>query len=146
MKKSSAAAGERVRKAAVLRAAAKRLPILRDRELRRNLDIAGADEVEAYRIGAEEAQREIVSRLAEVPACPPVPREADNDELRAALRGLRDPDKEWIASFLDQVEREVSVLPDREDRVLRLCYFVFSHGLLLTSEQTERARAALRGG
>lgn len=46
-----------------IREANKRLPFLPHRETKRLLEFAADDIVDAYRIGAEEAQREIVKRL-----------------------------------------------------------------------------------
>ena len=62
------AKGERIARAAALRAAGKRLPILPEKTLARNLDMMGASLAEAYRAGAEEAQGEIVARLVAIPA------------------------------------------------------------------------------
>ncbi len=46
-----------------IKAAAKKIPILGDKQLNENLDFAADSMAEAYRIGAEEAQAEIVRRL-----------------------------------------------------------------------------------
>lgn len=48
-------------------AASKRLPILSERKLNGNLEMFCGSFAEAYKIGAEEAQREIISRLREIP-------------------------------------------------------------------------------
>ena len=54
---------ERVLLSKALRAASKRLPLLGDRWLRGNLAVFTNDLAEAYKLGAEEAQTEIVARL-----------------------------------------------------------------------------------
>ena len=69
---------ERITKSQALRAARAKLPILGDKKLQENLDFAvggscsrctaGRALAEAYRIGAEEAQREIVARIAAINA------------------------------------------------------------------------------
>ncbi len=59
---------ERILKSRAVAAARKRLPIRRDKELEENLSYAAGSLAEAYRIGAEEAQSEIVARLAALPA------------------------------------------------------------------------------
>lgn len=46
-----------------IKAASKKLPIKGDRALNDILEFAADTQAEAYRIGAEEAQREIVARL-----------------------------------------------------------------------------------
>jgi hypothetical protein len=51
-----------------IRAAAKKLPLRSDKVIRQNLEFVTDDLAEAYRIGAEEAQREIVIRLRELEA------------------------------------------------------------------------------
>lgn len=56
-----------IRKTDAVRAASKRLPINPDRKLNERLDYFCGDFAEAYRIGAEEAQREIVARLNALP-------------------------------------------------------------------------------
>lgn len=56
--------GERVLLSAAIRAAKKKLPIMSDRRLNTNLEWAADSLAEAYRIGAEEAQNEIVGRLS----------------------------------------------------------------------------------
>lgn len=56
----------RVLRSSVLRAARKKLPFASNGHTRQVLDAMGADLVEAYRIGAEEAQATIVARLTEV--------------------------------------------------------------------------------
>jgi hypothetical protein len=62
--------GERdvIRRSAAVKAAAKRIPFLSDKRLNANLEFAAGDMAEAYRIGAEEAQREIIVRLLAVKA------------------------------------------------------------------------------
>lgn len=65
---------DRVLKSRALRAARAKLPIVGNKELQENLDFvvggscsrctASRALAEAYRIGAEEAQREIVARIA----------------------------------------------------------------------------------
>ena len=47
----------------VLLAASKKLPMVSDRVLRERLEWAADDMADAYRIGAQEAQAEIVARL-----------------------------------------------------------------------------------
>ena len=54
-------------RSAALKAARKRIPIVGDKKLRENLDFAAASKAEAYRIGVEEAQIEIISRIAALP-------------------------------------------------------------------------------
>lgn len=46
--------------------AAKRLRFLPERQLEKQLDYAAGTMAEAYRIGAEEAQREILTRLRQL--------------------------------------------------------------------------------
>jgi hypothetical protein len=60
-------AAERVLRSAALRAARKALPIRGDRALNAALEFAAGDLAEAYRIGAEEAQGQIVARLRALP-------------------------------------------------------------------------------
>lgn len=50
----------------VLRAATKKLPIVADRKLSQQLQWVADDMAHAYRIGAEEAQAEIVYRLRDL--------------------------------------------------------------------------------
>lgn len=67
---------ERITKKQALRAARAKLPIRGDKALQANLDLviggscqrctAGKALAEAYRIGAEEAQREIVARIESI--------------------------------------------------------------------------------
>ncbi len=47
----------------LVREAGKKIRILPDRALRQNLEYAGLDEVEAYKLGVEEAQHDIMARL-----------------------------------------------------------------------------------
>lgn len=47
----------------ILRAASKKLPIVRDRMLNERLSWCADNMADAYRIGAEEAQGEIIGRL-----------------------------------------------------------------------------------
>jgi hypothetical protein len=54
----------------VLKAARLKIPVLSSKQLRENLDYAGADPAEAYRIGVEEAQREIYARLVNLKDAP----------------------------------------------------------------------------
>jgi hypothetical protein len=49
-----------------VRIASKKLPLRSDKAIRANLEFVTDDLAEAYRIGAEEAQREIVLRLREL--------------------------------------------------------------------------------
>lgn len=49
-----------------IKAAQKKLPILRDKPLNQNLEMFCGDFAEAYRVGAQEAQEEIISRLREL--------------------------------------------------------------------------------
>jgi hypothetical protein len=51
-----------------VKAANKKLRFLPDRKLTANLEFCGDDVAEAYRCGAEEAQGEIINRLAELQA------------------------------------------------------------------------------
>lgn len=46
-----------------VRAAARRLPIKSDKQLNDILEYAADDKAEAYRIGAQEAQHEIINRI-----------------------------------------------------------------------------------
>lgn len=55
-----------IHRSAAIKAAAKRLPIVGDRVLNERLEWAAGDMAEAYRIGAEEAQGEIIARLRAV--------------------------------------------------------------------------------
>jgi len=54
---------ERITKGQAIRAASARLPIRGDRALQVNLECMTGSLAEAYRIGAEEAQFEILRRL-----------------------------------------------------------------------------------
>lgn len=55
-----------LRKSVVLRAAKKKIKTLPDKQLNHNLSFAAGTMAEAYRIGVEEAQREICCRLQEL--------------------------------------------------------------------------------
>lgn len=46
-----------------IKAAAKKIPMLSVKQRNENLDMAAADMAEAYEIGVEEAQHEIILRL-----------------------------------------------------------------------------------
>ncbi len=54
---------KRLLASAVLRTARGRLSIIGDKELNENLEMAADNMAEAFRIGAQEAQAEIVRRL-----------------------------------------------------------------------------------
>ena len=59
--------GERIVKlSAALRAAEKKLPFASRKQQNELLEFVAEDMAEAYRIGAEEAQREILARLREL--------------------------------------------------------------------------------
>lgn len=55
---------ERIPKSRAVRAASAKLPIRGDRALRENLEFVADSLVEAYLLGAHEAQGAIVSRIA----------------------------------------------------------------------------------
>ncbi len=59
---------EKVLRSAVLRAARKKLDFRPERELQENLEWAADNKADAYRIGAQEAQAEIIQRLQELKA------------------------------------------------------------------------------
>lgn len=72
---------ETIKKSDALRAATKKLPLKRAREIEENLSYFCGSMAEAYRVGAEEAQREIAGRIralapaqrskpSSVPLCP----------------------------------------------------------------------------
>ena len=60
--------GVKISAARAIQAASKKLPILGDKKLNEELEWAADDLAEAYRIGAEEAQGEIVARLRQLAA------------------------------------------------------------------------------
>lgn len=63
----------KVSKAAMLKAASKKLPIKGDKALREELQWFTDDVAEAYRVGAEAAQSEIVARLHRLATTEPTP-------------------------------------------------------------------------
>jgi hypothetical protein len=58
---------EKILRSAAIRAAWKKIVLVSDKKLNENLEFAAGDMAEAYRIGVEEAQREIALRIAAIP-------------------------------------------------------------------------------
>lgn len=93
-----------VRLADAVKAAKKRLPIKPTRALNQILDFAAGDKAEAYRLGAEEAQREIVTRLSALTSAP-----ADG----SAHAGSLEPTREQVAALRHLMEKRTRFFDTR---------------------------------
>lgn len=100
---------ETILRSAALKAARKRIPVVGDKKLEENLSFAAESKAEAYRIGVEEAQWEILGRIAALPIQPVTRPGKDAITKEEAARMLQS--NELTSSVRAKLRRITAVAP-----------------------------------